>query len=113
MKYKSPEADVRNSIIKEFLSMGIKVKRIENSINGRHKSIPDLLFFDPVTKVFGFIEVKSLTGRLSTGKDSQQEFKDLCEICHVNHWVVRSLDDAINATGRREYERKMVEGMEL
>ena len=103
-KYKSPEADIRNAIIKKFLALGIKVKRIENSINGRHKSIPDLWFFDPVTKIAGWCEVKSKTGRLSTGSDSQEEFRDLCILCGVNHWVIRSVGDAMVATGRLRYD---------
>jgi hypothetical protein len=104
MKYNHPEADIRNAIIDKFTCLGIKVKRIENSICGRHKSIPDLWFFDPVTNRAGWMEVKSKTGRLSTGENSQEEFRDLCILCNVNHFVVRSLDEAIDATGRRKYD---------
>lgn len=113
MRYKSPEADIRNSIIKCFLSRGIKVKRLENSIGGRNKSFPDLWFFDPLTKTAGWIEVKSKTGVLSKGKDSQEEFQALCKLCNVNHWVIRSLDEAIKATGRREYDEKRLKEIEL
>lgn len=113
MKYKHPEADIRNAIIEEFLNRGMKIKRLENSICGRHKSFPDLWFFDPVTKVAGWLEVKSLTGVLSKGEDSQEEFRDLCIVCNVNHWVVRSLDEAIKATGRREYDTKRLEEIEM
>lgn len=113
MKYKTPEADIRNEIIKKFLLLGIKIKRIENSICGRHKSIPDLWFFDPVTKVAGWMEIKSLTGVLSKGEDSQEEFRDLCLLCRVNHWVVRSYDEAYFATGRYLYDEKRIKDIEL
>jgi hypothetical protein len=113
MKYKSPEADIRNEIIKKFLCNGIKVKRIENSICGRHKSVPDLWFFDPLTKVAGWIETKSKTGTLSKGKDSQEEFRDLCILCGVNHWVVRSLDEAMSVTGRREFHNDRLADIEF
>lgn len=113
MKYKHPEADIRNDIIKKFLGLGIKIKRLENSICGRHKSFPDLWFFDPVTKIAGWIEVKSKTGTLSKGADSQEEFRDLCKVCNVNHWVVRSVDEAMSATGRREYYEDRVKEMEF
>ena len=113
MKYKHPEAEIRNDIIKEFKSRGIKIKRIENSIGGRHKSIPDLWFFDPVTKKAGWMEVKSLTGNLSKGKDSQEEFRDLCLLCKIPHWVVRSVYEALTATGRREHDKRIIESIEL
>jgi antibiotic biosynthesis monooxygenase (ABM) superfamily enzyme len=104
MKYKSPEADIRNAIIDKFRCSGIVVKRIENSICGRHKSIPDLWFFDPVTKIAGWMEVKSKTGTLTKGEDSQEEFQTLCKVCGVNHWVVRSVDEAMAATGRLKHD---------
>jgi hypothetical protein len=115
MKYKHPEADIRNDIIKEFNKRDIKIKRIENSICGRHKSIPDLWFFDPLTKKAGWIEVKSATGRLSNNpyKDSQEEFRDLCQLCNTPYWIVRSVDEAMYATGRREYDKNRVEAMEF
>jgi hypothetical protein len=113
MKYKHPEADIRNDIIKEFKSRDIKIKRIENSIGGRNKSIPDLWFFDPVTRKAGWMEVKSKVGSLSKGKDSQEEFRDLCLLCHIPHWVVRSVDEALTATGRREHDKRIIESIEL
>lgn len=115
VKYKSPEADIRNQIIDKFLMRGIKIKRLENSINGRHKSFPDLWFFDPITKVSGWMEVKSATGQLSNKpyEDSQEEFRDLCKICNVNHWVVRSLDEAIEATGRRKHDNNRLEAVDF
>lgn len=113
MKYKHPEADIRNEIIKKLRMLGIKVKRIENSIGGRHISIPDLWFFDPITKIAGWMEVKTLVGRLSKGPDSQEEFRDLCILCNINHWVVRSYEEALAATGRREYDNKRIMEIEL
>lgn len=113
MKYKHPEADIRNDIIKEFKSRGIKVKRVENSIGGSHKSIPDLWFFDPVTKKAGWMEVKSKVGSLSKGKDSQEEFRDLCILCNIPHWVVRSVDEALAATGRREHDANVINNIEF
>lgn len=93
--------------------MGVKVKRIENSIGGRHKSIPDLWFFDPVTKKAGWMEVKTATGQLSKGDDSQEEFRDLCILCKIPYWVIRSVDEAIAATGRREHDSKIITEMEM
>jgi len=113
MRYKHPEADIRNDIIKKFLGLGIKIKRLENSICGRHKSFPDLWFFDPITKVAGWMEVKSKTGALSKGADSQEEFQSLCKLCNVNHWVIRSVDEAVDATGRRKYDEDRVKEIEL
>jgi hypothetical protein len=113
MRYKHPEADIRNEIIKKFLCMGIKVKRLENSICGRHKSFPDLWFFDPMTRVAGWIEIKSLTGRLSKGEDSQEEFQSLCKLCGVKHWVVRSLAEALEATGRRGYDEDRLRNINI
>ncbi len=112
MKYKHPEADIRNAIIKKFLGAGIKIKRLENSICGRNKSFPDLWFFDPVTKIAGWMEVKSATGRLSNDpyEDSQEEFRDLCLLCNIPYWLVRSVGDAMLATGRnKHYENEIKE----
>ena len=113
MKYKRPEAEIREAIIDKFIMRGIKIKRLENSICGRHKSFPDLWFFDPITRIAGWIEVKSKTGTLSKGEDSQEEFRDLCKLCNVNHWVVRSLDEAIDATGRLEYDSERLKAVEF
>jgi hypothetical protein len=112
-KYNHPEADIRNAIIEEFKSRGIKLKRVENSIGGSHKSIPDLWFFDPITKKAGWMEVKTSVGRLSKGKDSQEEFRDLCLLCHIPYWVVRSVDEALTATGRREHESNEIKSIEF
>ena len=113
MKYSNPESDIRNAIIKKFRSLGITIKRIENSICGRHKSVPDLWFADRVTKTAGWIEVKSATGRLSKGPDSQEEFQADCNICNVNHWVVRSVNEAVAATGRSKYDDKRLMDIEF
>jgi len=113
MKYKHPEADLRNELVKKFICMGIKVKRLENSVCGRHKSFPDIWFFDPVTRVAGWIEIKSKTGQLSKGEHSQEEFRDLCILCNINHWVIRSLDEAIQATGRREYDENRIKEINI
>jgi hypothetical protein len=59
------------------------------------------------------MEVKSKVGTLSKGKDSQEEFRDLCVVCNVNYWVVRSLDEALAATGRREYDTKRLADIEF
>lgn len=90
-----PERELRNIIIRELRRNGIKVRRIENSITGKNNnSIPDLWVANIYKKKAGFMELKSEKGVLSEG---QKIFREECINCSVNHWVIRSLDEAKKA----------------
>lgn len=89
-----PERELRNNVIRELRRCGCKVKRIENSICGQNKSIADLLVFNPSKCIGGFLELKSMTGVLSKGKNSQEEFFYLCKTCGINCWLVRTVEEA-------------------
>jgi len=90
-----PERELRNQVIKELRRLGIRVYRIENSITGINNSgVPDLWVFNMNKNKAGFIELKSLKGILA---DNQKAFRESCLLCNVNHWVVRSVSDALES----------------
>ena len=92
-----PERELRNKIITELIDRGIVVMRVENSIFGRRNTgIPDLWYFNETKARGGWLEVKVPGGPL-TG--NQPRFKQLCELCLINHYVVHSVLEAIKAVG--------------
>lgn len=90
-----PERNLRNDIIKELRKKGIKVMRVENSITGRHNTgMPDLWVVNIFKNKAGWMELKSDKGIL-TG--NQPQFRNDCLRCNVNHWIVRSMSEAMEA----------------
>lgn len=88
-----PERELRNAVIKELRRRGVKVMRIENSIVGRRNTgIPDLWVVNRRKNIAGWVELKSSIGIL-TG--NQPQFREDCLRCGVNHWVIRSVDEAV------------------
>jgi hypothetical protein len=85
------EAIFRREVVKHLRKKWCVVKRVENGIGGDlGRDIPDLWVFNSRTKWAGWVELKSKTGTL-TG--NQPLFKDLCNLCGVNHIVARTLSD--------------------
>ena len=92
-----PERELRNAVIKELRKHGVKVMRIENSITGRRNTgIPDLWVVNVLKNKAGFMELKADKGVLS---DNQRIFREDCLRCNVNHWIIKSVVDAMEAIG--------------
>lgn len=92
-----PERELRNAVIKELRKHGVKVMRIENSITGRRNTgIPDLWVVNVLKNKAGFMELKADKGVLL---DNQRIFREDCQRCNVNHWVIKSVVDAMEAVG--------------
>lgn len=88
-----PERELRNNVINELRKRGIKVMRLENSIVGENNTgIADLIVFNLRKGIGGFIELKAEQGVL-TGK--QPEFQEACRVCHINYWIARSVEEAV------------------
>ena len=89
-----PERELRNDVIKQLRRKGVIVMRIENGVGGRRNSgIGDLLVFNLNKNIAGFIELKdSKHGVLSK---VQKIFRENCIRCGINHWVVRSVSEAM------------------
>lgn len=89
------EAELRKEVIKELRKRGCFVKRVENSICGElGRDVTDLIVFNLTTKRGGFMELKTPTGIMDEG---QKKFREACLICNINHWICRSVYEAINA----------------
>lgn len=83
-----PEAELRKQVVRYLRTRG-KCYRIENGITGKNNTgLADLLFFWSGGMVW--IELKSNEGTL---QDNQIEFQELCKKAHINHWVIRSIDE--------------------
>lgn len=92
---KQEEALLRKEVIKALRKIGCRVSRVENSITGKNNSgLGDLWVFSEIYRKAGWMELKSKKGVL-TGQ--QPKVQRLCKICGINYWVVRSVDEAINA----------------
>ena len=92
--YRQLEAAFREKAKEYLLSKGCKIKKLENSIKGKkNNSFPDEWIVFRKTKWAGWVEYKSLEGKLSSGEFSQEEFKEDCDFCNVNHIVARELKD--------------------
>jgi len=90
-----PERILRNDVIKELRKRGVKVMRVENAIVGRRNiGIPDLWVVNINKNIAGWIELKSKQGLLKT---HQKVFREDCLRCGINHWVVRSVSQAMEA----------------
>jgi hypothetical protein len=90
-----PERELREHVIAELRKKGIKVMRLENSIVGKNNTgMPDLWVVNVYKNKAGWMELKSDRGIL-TG--NQPQFRADCLRCNVNHWVVRSLGEAMEA----------------
>lgn len=88
---KREEAEFRQEVIKYFKNNGIKYRRIENAIWGKHgNDLPDLWVVYLPTNWAGFVELKSFAGRLDEG---QIEFMNDCLACGVKHIVARTIED--------------------
>jgi len=90
-----PERELRNQVIKELRKRGVKVYRIENSIGGKSTGIADLLVFNINKNKSGFIELKASS--IILRQDNQREFRENCLRCGINHWVVCSVSEAVEA----------------
>lgn len=88
-KYSQKEKEFRIELIKYLRKKKCRVWRIENSLQG-YKGLPDLWVVNLKTFWSGWIEIKSLKGRL---KPEQDEFRSLCKLTNVNHIVVRKKED--------------------
>lgn len=96
-KRRQDEAILRNEIIKELRNRGVVVMRVENAIIGKHNTgFGDLWIFNKVKRLAGWMEIKTPIGIL-TGK--QPEFKELCALCGVHYWIVRSVVEAVEVIG--------------
>lgn len=83
-----PEREFRHSAIKWLRSKGCIVYRIENSIAGKSTGIPDLLIF--TTNKMIWIELKSLTGRLSS---EQIFFRQNCQASNIGFHIAQTIKD--------------------
>lgn len=88
-KYNRFEDEFRNVLIKYLRIKGCKVTRVEPNFRGEF-SLGDLWVLSSDTNWGGWIECKSLKGKLS---DGQKIFKELCHQCKVNYIVACSLKD--------------------
>ena len=88
-----PERLLRNEVIKELRKKGWEVIRIENGIGGRrNRGVPDLWVFHEYKRIAGWIELKDIHGVLSL---EQRIFQTYCKACYVNHWVIRTVEEAL------------------
>ena len=84
------EDKFRNILIKFLRRKDCKVTRVEPSFRGEF-GLGDLWVFCEATAWGGWVETKSLIGRLN---DDQKEVRRLCALCGIKYLVVRTLEEA-------------------
>ena len=91
------EKRLENKIILNLKLLGYKICKVGefSMFNSRHtlSGISDLMVFIPGNGVV-FLEVKTDTGKQ---RESQKKFQELCRLCFLRYYVVRSIKEAKEA----------------
>ena len=86
---KREEDAFRKILVDHLKKNGCVVRRIEPCVRGKF-GVPDILVLCLKTKWGGFVEAKSLTGKLS---EDQKEIIALFDLCGIGCLVARTLED--------------------